>query len=149
MSRQPLLFLHLLGVVVWVGGMFFAYFCLRPAAVQTLEPPLRLPLWAATFRRFLPLAAVAVVAVVGSGLAMLAQTGFARAPIGWHVMAALGLAMAAVFAFVHGVLYPRLRDRCAAAAWPAAAQALNAIRRCVALNLALGLAAVAAAVFAR
>ena len=37
-------FLHLLGVLIWVGGMFFAYMALRPAAAQLLEPPQRLTL---------------------------------------------------------------------------------------------------------
>ena len=40
--------LHVLGAVVWVGGMFAAYLCLRPAA-GSLEPPLRLKLWSAFF----------------------------------------------------------------------------------------------------
>ena len=53
MNTQPLwLFLHLAGVVVWVGGMFFAYVCLRPVAAETLDPPLRLTLWVKVFERF-------------------------------------------------------------------------------------------------
>jgi len=34
--------LHTLSAVIWVGGMFFAHFALRPAANHLLEPPLRL-----------------------------------------------------------------------------------------------------------
>ena len=30
--------LHILGAIVWVGGMFAIYMCLRPA-LGTLEPP--------------------------------------------------------------------------------------------------------------
>jgi uncharacterized membrane protein len=33
--------LHILGAIVWVGGMFAIYMCLRPAR-GTLEPPQRL-----------------------------------------------------------------------------------------------------------
>ena len=29
---------HLLSVLIWVGGMFFAYVMLRPAIVEILEP---------------------------------------------------------------------------------------------------------------
>ena len=47
--------LHLLGVVVWVGGMFFAHMALRPAATELLEPPQRLPLLQATLMRFFTL----------------------------------------------------------------------------------------------
>jgi uncharacterized membrane protein len=149
MLRQLLIFLHLAGGVVWVGGMFFAYFCLRPAAAQLLEPPQRLPLWVATFDRFFRLVAVAVALILLSGFGLFAQTGFAYAPLGWHIMMALGLAMAGVFAYVYLVLYPRLSRHCEAAAWPAAAAALNGIRQMVALNLILAALAIVAAVTAR
>jgi len=36
--------LHTLGAVVWVGGMFAIYVCLRPA-LGTLEPPERSGYW--------------------------------------------------------------------------------------------------------
>ena len=149
MPRQPLIFLHLLGVIAWVGGMFFAYFCLRPAAAEVLDPPKRLPLWAATFSRFLPYTAVAVAVILATGLTMLLQVGFQDAPPGWHAMLALGILMAALFAYVYGVLFPALRRDCTAAAWPAAGQTLNRIRRLVGLNLVLGLCTVAAAMTAR
>jgi uncharacterized membrane protein len=149
MLRQLLLFLHLSGVIVWVGGMFFAYFCLRPAAGQVLEPPQRLPLWGATLERFLRLVAIAVVLILLSGFVMLAQVGFAPAPPGWHIMMALGLVMAGVFGYVYFVLYPRLRRHCAASAWPAAAAALDGIRRSVAVNLVLAVCTIIAAVSAR
>ena len=149
MLREGLLLLHVVGVIVWVGGMFFAYFCLRPAAAQTLDPPQRLPLWAATFDRFFRYTAIAVVAIVGSGLAMLLSVGLRQAPIGWHVMLALGLLMAALFGYVYAVLFPQLKAHCAGAAWPAAAKVLNAIRRLVAVNLVLALLTVAAALSAR
>ena len=149
MLRQPLILLHLLSAIVWIGGMFFAYCCLRPAAAEVLDPPRRLPLWSATFARFLPCAAVAVLLLLATGSALLAEVGFRHAPVGWHVMLTLGLVMTAVFAYVYGVLYPRLRTACAASAWPAAAQALNGIRRLVALNLVLGVCTVVAAISAR
>ncbi|MGN5479437.1 hypothetical protein ACTMU2_28655 [Cupriavidus basilensis] len=47
-----LLFLHVTAAVVWVGGMFFAYLCLRPVAGQVLDPPSRLQLWRGVFDRF-------------------------------------------------------------------------------------------------
>ena len=50
--------LHLLGVVVWVGGMFFAHMALRPALPRRSQPPQRLPLLAATLSRFIAWVAV-------------------------------------------------------------------------------------------
>lgn len=149
MPRSALLFLHLLGAVTWVGGMFFAYFCLRPAAAETLEPPQRLKLWVGVFSRFLPVVAAVVLIMLATGFSLMAQTGFRNAPVGWHVMQALGIVMSVVFAWIYGVLFPRLRRHAAGADWPAAAQALNGIRRLVAFNLALGVATVAAAVAGR
>lgn len=148
-THQILLFAHLTGVIVWVGGMFFAYFCLRPAAGAILKPPERLPLWVATFRLFLAYSAVAVVLILVSGVIMLTSFGLSQAPAGWHAMLALGLVMAAVFFIVYFVLYPRLVAHCAASSWPAAANVLNNIRRLVALNLLLALCTIAAAMSAR
>ena len=52
---------HLLAVIVWVGGMFFAHFFLRPA-VQGLQPSDRVMLMHGVLQRFF--AWVLVLAVV-------------------------------------------------------------------------------------
>jgi len=149
MTRQLLVFLHLSGAIVWIGGMFFAYFCLRPAAAQSLPPPARLPLWAGTFDRFLRYAGAAVAVILVTGLLMLMPVGLRQAPLGWHVMLATGVAMSLVFGVIALVLFPRLRQRCVAADWPAAAGTLNQMRRLVAVNLVLGVCTVVAAISAR
>jgi len=149
MLRQVLLFVHVSGAIGWIGGMFFAYFCLRPAAVETLDPPKRLALWSATLARFLAYMSVAVLLIVGTGVAMFLPVGFKEAPVGWHVMLTLGVVMAAVFAYVYGVLFRAFQAHCSAASWQAAAAVLNRIRQLVALNLSLGLTVVAAAVSTR
>ena len=149
MLHQIFLFLHLVCAIAWIGGMFFAYFCLRPAAAEVLDPPKRLPLWAAAFSRFLPYVGIAVLLLIATGLGLLAPVGMARAPLGWHLMLTLGLVMSAVYAYIYWALFPRLRAQCTASAWPDAGQTLNRIRRLVALNLGLGVLVVAAAVSAR
>jgi uncharacterized membrane protein len=149
MLRQLFLLIHLLAAITWLGGMFFAYFCLRPAAAQVLKPPERLPLWAETFARFLPYMAVAVALLIATGLGMLLPVGISVAPLGWNVMFVVGLVMAAIFAYVYIRLFPELRARCSASDWPAAGQVLNRIRRLVAINLVLGAVVVVAAVSAR
>ena len=146
---HSLLFLHVTSVVIWVGGMFFAYFCLRPAAAQLLEPPVRLPLWVATFSRFFKFTAAAVVTVIATGLMMIMQVGMKSAPAGWHIMMSTGLLMAFIFVYVYAVLYPRLSRQCTAASWPEAGATLNTIRKLVGLNLLLSLVTIAAATFAR
>ena len=49
---------HVLAVLVWVGGMVFAHFFLRPALVL-LEPPQRLRLMHEVLRRFFAIVLVA------------------------------------------------------------------------------------------
>src|SRR5215831_4997179 len=58
--------LHILGAVVWVGGMFAIYVCLRPALV-TLEPPQRLRLMRVTFQKFFPWVWTAILLLLASG----------------------------------------------------------------------------------
>ena len=149
MLRQALILVHLLGAILWIGGMFFAYVCLRPAAAQVLDPPQRLPLWTATLGAFLRYAAVAVVLILLSGFALFFEAGFRQAPAGWHVMTGIGLVMAGIFAWVYGVLYPRLRRHSAAGAWAEAGAALNGIRRLVTANLVLALLTLVAALLLR
>lgn len=149
MLRQALLVLHLLAAMAWIGGMFFAYFCLRPSAAEVLDPPMRLLLWLATLERFLRYMGLAVLVVLATGVSMFLSTGFQAAPIGWHVMFAVGLVMAAVYAYIHLGLLPEFRAHCRSSTWPAAAQVLNSIRQLVALNLTLGVATVVAAVSGR
>ena len=62
--------LHLLSAVVWVGGMFAAYLCLRPAA-GPLEPPQRLALWRRFLAKFFPWVWVSVVLLLVTGFWML------------------------------------------------------------------------------
>src|ERR1019366_5659123 len=56
---------HILGAVVWVGGMFAAYVCLRPAA-GALEGPQRLRLWRSFFAKFLPWVWVSVLLLLAA-----------------------------------------------------------------------------------
>ena len=44
---------HIFGAVIWVGGIFAIYVCLRPA-LGTLDPPQRLRLMQVTFQKFFP-----------------------------------------------------------------------------------------------
>lgn len=135
--------LHLLCIIVWVGGMVFAHFFLRPA-VAALEPPARLRLMHDVLGRFFAAVLVASLLTLLSGLGMIGHAaagagGAFSLPLDWGVMAALGLVMIAIFGHIRFVLYARLGRAVADARWPAAAAALLAIRRWVGLNLTLGL----------
>lgn len=131
--------LHLLGAVVWIGGMFFAYLALRPAASR-LEPPQRLPLWAETLKRFFRWVWVAIVLILGSGFYMVTVIAeVARIPVYVHLMLYIGVLMTLIFAYVFFSSFPTLKRAVAAQDWKTGGAALNQIRVAVAVNLALGL----------
>lgn len=138
--------IHLLSIVVWVGGMFFMHVCLRPAAAATLEPPARLKLMHATMRRFFDVVTAAVALVLLSGAAMMgiagttaARTGLAfNMPLDWYVMVGGFLVMLAIFAHVRLVLFRQLERAVVAEAWPQGAAAVGAIRGEVVINLVIG-----------
>ena len=134
------LMLHILGAVVWVGGMFAAYVCLRPAA-GALEPPQRLALWRRFFAKFFPWVWVSILLLLASGYWMLLTTfgGFIGAPLYINLMQTTGLVMIALYVWLfHG---PWLKFKRAADAqdWPAAGAQLSRIRQIIMINLPLGL----------
>ena len=138
--------LHLLAVIVWVGGMFFAHFFLRPA-VQGLQPPERVKLMHSVLPRFFAVVMVLVVVVLASGVGMIGSVhamagavgGKFNMPATWIVMSVLGVVMMAVFGHIRFALFKRLDRAVAAKDWPAGGKALESIRKWVAFNLALGL----------
>ncbi|MBX3623257.1 MAG: CopD family protein [Rhizobacter sp.] len=153
MDYALLKMLHWGGVMVWMGGMFFALFCLRPAA-GALPPPVRVPFMADVLGRFFNVVLWAALAAVASGGAMMAraaqtthQTGAPfNVPLDWLVMAGLGVLMLVIYGFIRLVLHRRLQLAVAAQDWPAGGAALNEIRFWVAANLSFGAIIIAAVV---
>ena len=139
--------LHVLAALVWVGGMFFAWMVLRPAAVNALEGPARLKLWVEVFQGFFRWVWVAVILLPISGVGMLhlQQVGFETAPKYVQVMMGLYVVMTALFIRIQGLMLPELRKAVEAKDWPAGAAVLGRIRRVVGINLLVGLLLVAIA----
>jgi uncharacterized membrane protein len=122
--------LHVLSVIVWIGGMVFSHFFLRPA-LATLAPPDRLRLMHAVLARFFQAVLVASLLTLASGMPK-------RPPLAWTLMAAGGVLMVAIFLYIRFALFPRLARAVAASDWPAGAAALAQVRQWVLVNLALG-----------
>lgn len=132
--------LHILAAVIWVGGMFFAYMALRPAAAQLLEPPQRLSLWDGAFTKFFFWVWISIAVILFSGYYMIfILGGFADAGMHIHLMHGMGLLMMLIFAHVYFAPYKRLKRFIAEGNFPEAGKNLNTIRKLVAINLAIGL----------
>lgn len=133
------LLLHVLSVVVWVGGMFFAYMALRPVAATVLEPPLRLTLWAGVFGRFFPWVWTSVALILLTGLHMLTQISGAGMPHYALAMLVLGVAMMLIFAHVFFAPYKKLKRAVREQNWQSGGAALAQIRVLIGINLSIGL----------
>ncbi len=148
MGYATTLTLHLLSAVIWVGGMFFAYMALRPAAVRTLEASQRLPLWSATFQRFFPWVWTAVLILPATGYWMIfvELEDVASHRLYLYLMQGVGFVMIAIFLHVFFAPYQRLNRAVATKDWPAAGLQLKQIRMMVLLNTILGICTIIIAV---
>ena len=138
MNTQPLwLFLHLAGVVVWVGGMFFAY-CLPASGGRRLSIR-RYDLRSGSgLRALLPLCLGSRALILVSGFIMLATQGLpSRRPPSSDVR--FGAPHAGRLRRRGDRSLPALREAVAASNWPAGAAALGRIRKLVGFHLSPGI----------
>jgi uncharacterized membrane protein len=142
------LFLHLLAVAVWIGGMVFAQFCLRPA-LEDLSPQLRLPLWESVYGRFFNWVGAAVIVILLTGGFLMMQFGGGHATWQVHAMAGIGVLMMLIFGHIRFALFPRVRRAVQAQRWPDGARAVGAVRRLVVVNTVLGIVTIGVAVMSR
>ena len=130
---------HILAAVIWVGGMFFAYVCLRPV-LGDREPAERLQLWSEIFARFFPWVSACIAVLFISGFLMIYWFGgFSLAGKYVYVMFGLAVIMTAIFKFVYAGPYRHLKKAVAEENYKVAAFALGTIRKLVATNLVLGI----------
>jgi uncharacterized membrane protein len=132
---------HLLGAIIWVGGMFFAYVCLRPVAADMLEPPIRLQLWSSVFSRFFKWVWAIIIILPATGYLMIFKNwdGFAFVTMDIHIMHGIGLLMVLLFLHVYFAPYRRMNEALAANDIQEAARRLGQIRGIVLINMSLGL----------
>ena len=143
--------LHVLGIVVWVGGMFFAVMALRPAAADVLEAPFRLRLWESVFKKFFPWVWVAIICVLGSGYFIIFKLigGFANTAIYIHIMHGLALIMVLMFFHVYFAPFNRLKKAISTESWGLGGDALAQIRMLMTINLSIGLIVIVVATAGR
>ncbi|MDE2227957.1 MAG: CopD family protein [Alphaproteobacteria bacterium] len=133
------LLLHILAATIWVGGMFFAHFMLRPAAAP-LEPGVRLPLMRRALARFFPWVwvSIALLALSGAGMIKLGADSLSI-----QIMMGLGIVMMLAFGHLYFAPWRRFQRALDGGDLPAAAAQLTQVRAIVTFNLVLGLVVVA------
>jgi uncharacterized membrane protein len=140
--------LHLAAGIVWLGGMAFMLFALRPALLSQLEGAARLTFLAQVLQRFFAIVLGAIAVLLLSGLHLYGAgakaVGMSSIPLGWHLMFGLGITMILVFGHIYFAGFKGLKRAVTAANWPVAAIKAAQIHKMVVLNFILGCAAVAA-----
>ena len=133
-------FIHLLAVLIWVGGMFFAYVALRPAAAEALDMPQRMNLWSGVLRLFFNWvwASVGVILITGFYLIYLCG-GIVHVSRHVHAMLALGLVMMVIHGYMFFSYYVPFSLNAAKRRWKEAGEPLDKIHKLIAANLLLGL----------
>ena len=132
-----LLAFHLLSAVIWVGGMFFAYMIVRPAAGNVLEAPERLRLWSKIFKSFLPRAWISAALLFSTGAVLLSVYSLKGAHV--IIMSALAVAMLLILGHVTFAPAKRLHKFVAEANFEEAAAQLDQIRKLIGINTLIGL----------
>ena len=140
--------LHLSAAIVWLGGMTFMLFALRPVLLEKLQGPERLAFLRHTLQRFFAIVLGAVAVLLLSGLHLYGAgakaVGMPSIPLGWHLMAGLGILMILLFGHIYFAGFKGLSKAVAAANWPVAAAKAAQINKLVVVNFVLGWAAVVA-----
>jgi uncharacterized membrane protein len=142
--------LHVLSIVIWIGGMFFAHAFLRPAAA-TLPDETRLKLMHDVLGRFFKVVTVVSVVALFTGYWMMGHVaknvvqagGSFTAPMHWTVMAIVGTLMVLIYGHIRFALYGKFAKSLTTNNHAQAHVYLNKTRQWVLVNLVLGVGLVA------
>lgn len=142
--------LHVLSIVIWVGGMLFAHAFLRPAAAKLTEED-RLRLMHDVLGRFFKVVTVVSVVALFTGYWMMGHVaktivqagGSFNAPLDWTVMAIVGTLMVLIYGHIRFALYGKMSKAMVANDMAQAGIYLTKTRQWVLVNLVLGLGLIA------
>jgi len=144
--------LHLIAGIVWMGGMTFMLFALRPAALVSLDAQPRALLMGEVWKRFYILVLLSIVALFTTGTHLYTATfraakaamGQGSVPLGWNIMLVLGLVMMLIFGHIYFAGFKKYKRAVAAGEWPVAAKAAGLMHTMTLINFTLGWVAILA-----
>ena len=132
---------HLIAAVIWIGGMFFAYMVMRPAAAKLLDLPQRIKVWRKSLVNFFFWVWLCIIALPATGYWMIFSHygGMARVSLHVHIMQGIGIIMILIFLHVFFAPFRKLCKAVKQEDFQAASQNLAQIRKFVGINLLLGI----------
>ena len=139
--------LHVIAVIVWIGGMFLGVVAIRPALAE-LDVPARARFFATLVRRFLPWLWGAIAAILASGFYMVSTSfdgGLSGTPWFVRLMMGLGIFMMMLMGHYTFAPYRRLKRAIAAGDEAQAAKSIRQMGLIMMVNLGFGLIVILAA----
>lgn len=123
---RALLFLHILSAAVWIGGMIYSIFFLRPSLKEIGQDEQRRKLLHSVFSKFFPAVWLSIILLflTGMGLWHGYRKDFSENPL-FHAKLFVFALMVLVFAYLYFFLFKRGR--------------ISQIPNLIAVNLFLGL----------
>ncbi|MBF0384158.1 MAG: hypothetical protein HQL69_24360 [Magnetococcales bacterium] len=145
-----LLTVHFIAALIWVGGMFFTHFVLRPSA-EFLSLPEKINLWSRVLQRFLAIIWFAIIVLPLSGYWMVFSYFGGWEDLGLHIyiMQVVGWTMIIIFIYVFFGPFREMKIRIKEELFPEAGMFMLKIRKLVGFNLFLGIVNVVTAVAGR
>lgn len=145
MVYELLKLLHVIAIIIWVGGMFFVHFFVRPALGQ-LDAPVRFQFSQQVIGRFFKVVIFASLTTLITGYWMIGRVARASSeanipfamPLSWTIMATLGTIMVLIFFHIRFAIFKRFSAATFAQDWAAAAKHMQTVRTWVGINLLLG-----------
>jgi len=141
---------HVLAVVIWVGGMFFAHMILRPTMMK-LPSELRISFGGQIFARFFywVWGAIFIILTTGYGVILGIFGGFTRVPLHIHLMMGTGNLMVLFFCYLWFFPYRALRAALIIGNHATVNLHQTQIRQIITINLLLGITTISIAIFGR
>jgi uncharacterized membrane protein len=139
--------LHQLASIIWIGGMFFAHFALRPTLKTKLDPQVRIEVALGVLGRFFPWVWVSIMTLWVSGFAIGVLTHGNKVGLHVHIMMGIALTMTLIFAYLFAFPYREMvRIATGYENWAWAGAKFSQVRKLMFVNLLLGVATVIVAV---
>jgi len=138
--------LHQIAVIIWIGGMFFAHFALRPTIKRSLEPPERIQVAIGVFGRFFPWVWVCIATLWISGLWLAVAELEGKVAMHVHIMMGIALLMTLIFTYLFVFPFRRMKMAVEYENWRWASAKFSTIRKLIVVDLVLGLFTVIVAV---
>ena len=141
--------LHVLFVVIWVGGMAFAMLVLRPVVADQLEPPKQAAFMTAVLKRFFILVwhAIIIIPVTGFWAIFSGYGGFSALGPHIHYMIGIGSLMILIFLYLYFFTFIPFKTALAAGDKEKAGTLMGRMRTLIWTNLGLGISVVLVASF--